>query len=449
MTVLETETAEFSCQLKDDSIEGEPKWWFHGKEVEASDKFVFHKDNEGVFRLTINDCQMDDAGEVKFTYGFVDTKARLTVDINEEWRASMRGSMLREKIEDLFVPPPVTIVLFCFLAKPEIVRESSNLKTKTIKEGHSHTFDAEIIGKPITEKIWRKEDGEPLVNNDKITIVNEDFHTTITLTNCVRSDTARYRIRVENEHGYDTERAELIVLSKPGKPMGPLEVSNVLANSCKLSWKPPEDDGGCPIIDYDVELLCPHTKQWKKIGKTPGKSLHPSFQVTDLEEGQEYLFRVTAKSDEGQSEPLVADTAIKAKNPFGPPEPPQNVQLCDWDADRMDIDWKFPPSDGGAAIQHYIVEMRKADPGAPEDNWEEVGKSDGPKRFFSMGGLTKGKKYQFRVKAVNKGGVSGPSDPTPVLTARPRKLAPKINRDQVYKGQGLVQGWKISQPPQR
>ena len=31
----------------------------------------------------------------------------------------------------------------------------------------------------------------------------------------------------------------------------------------------------------------------------------------------EYEFRVTAISDEGESEPLYTDCAIKAKNPFG------------------------------------------------------------------------------------------------------------------------------------
>jgi len=42
-----------------------------------------------------------------------------------------------------------------------------------------------------------------------------------------------------------------------------------------------------------------------------------TFDVHDLEEGQFYEFRVTAISDEGESEPLYTDCAIKAKNPFG------------------------------------------------------------------------------------------------------------------------------------
>ena len=74
-----------------------------------------------------------------------------------------------------------------------------------------------------------------------------------------------YRIKIHNEFGSDTELVDLVVLGPPGKPMGPLQVKDVRAESCKLVWKPPEDDGGCPIKDYDVELLCPKTKQWKKV----------------------------------------------------------------------------------------------------------------------------------------------------------------------------------------
>ena len=119
----------------------------------------------------------------------------------------------------------------------------------------------------------------------------------------------------------------------------------------------------------------------------------------------------------------MADASIKAKNPWGPPGPPRNLQLCDWDADRLDLDWKVPQKDGGAPITHYIMEMREAGPGAPEgeESWKEVGKSDGPKCFYSQGGLTKGAKYQFRARSVNKGGISEPCDPTPIVSPKPRK----------------------------
>lgn len=34
--------------------------------------------------------------------------------------------------------------------------------------------------------------------------------------------------------------------------MGPLDVSDVKANGCKLKWKKPEDDGGVPVDHYEV-----------------------------------------------------------------------------------------------------------------------------------------------------------------------------------------------------
>lgn len=41
------------------------------------------------------------------------------------------------------------------------------------------------------------------------------------------------------------------------------------------------------------------------------------MDVKGLQEGHEYQFRVKAVNDEGESEPLVSDGSIVAKNPFG------------------------------------------------------------------------------------------------------------------------------------
>ena len=100
------------------------------------------------------------------------------------------------------------------------------------------------------------------------------------------------------------------------------------------------------------------------------------------------------------------------------PDPPQNVRYVDWDVDRMDLEWNEPMRDGGARITHYVVEMRIGKPG---ENWAEVGRSDGPRRFFSKTGLIKGEKYQFRVRAVNKAGPSDPSEPSEVKLCKARR----------------------------
>lgn len=40
----------------------------------------------------------------------------------------------------------------------------------------------------------------------------------------------------------------------PSKPEGPLDVSDVTANGCKLKWDKPEDDGGLPVDHYEVSM---------------------------------------------------------------------------------------------------------------------------------------------------------------------------------------------------
>lgn len=99
-----------------------------------------------------------------------------------------------------------------------------------------------------------------------------------------------HRLLVENEQGKDEVTIELVVLSPSAKPLGPLECLDVCAESCTLAWKAPTDDGGCPIQEYKVEMLCPKTKKWKKIGMCkPEPPLR--YPVTDLQEGEEYKFR--------------------------------------------------------------------------------------------------------------------------------------------------------------
>jgi hypothetical protein len=187
----------------------------------------------------------------------------------------------------------------------------------TIKVGRSYSWDIEVIGDPITDKVWTDFKGGIVENTDRITIENQDYSSRIAFTKGQRKDTNRYKFRIENCNGSDEEVFELVVLGPPGHPMGPLKCTDVTANTCKLHWLPPEDDGGVPVQEYEVEKLDPRTKRWVKIGKVSADKRPLTFDVTGLEEGQEYEFRVTAINAEGESEALTTDCAIKAKNPFG------------------------------------------------------------------------------------------------------------------------------------
>lgn len=87
------------------------------------------------------------------------------------------------------------------------------------------------------------------------------------------------------------------------------------AKGCKLKWEPPEDDGGKPVNHYVVEKMDTATGSWVPVGRAENDN--PEIDVPGLIPGKEYQFRVKAVNAEGESEPLVADRAIVAKNPFG------------------------------------------------------------------------------------------------------------------------------------
>jgi hypothetical protein len=68
--------------------------------------------------------------------------------------------------------------------------------------------------------------------------------------------------------------------AKPEKPEGPLEVSDIHKDGCKLAWKRPKDDGGEPIEAYLVEKFDPETGAWLPVGKTLGNV--PEMEVLAL-----------------------------------------------------------------------------------------------------------------------------------------------------------------------
>lgn len=150
----------------------------------------------------------------------------------------------------------------------------------------------------------------------------------------------------------------------------------------------------------------------------------PEADVTGLNEGKDYMFRVKALNSEGESEPLVTELPTTAKNPYTEPDSPGKPELKDWNKDHADLKWSAPKNDGGAPIEKYIVEKKDPITG----KWQKALEVPGNKTEARVPDLQEGQKYQFRVKAVNKGGESKPSQPSETIVAKDRFVPPKIDR---------------------
>lgn len=64
----------------------------------------------------------------------------------------------------------------------------------------------------------------------------------------LRKQSGNYTITATNESGSDSVTFSIKISGKPKKPKGPLEVAGVCEDRATVSWQPPEDDGGEPIM---------------------------------------------------------------------------------------------------------------------------------------------------------------------------------------------------------
>jgi len=100
----------------------------------------------------------------------------------------------------------------------------------------------------------------------------------------------------------------------PGIPSAP-KIEEVTKESCVLSWRAPESDGGTPIIGYFVERATAGSSRWLRMTKETVSDL--KYNATDLVEDTQYEFRVIAVNKVGESKPSPKSSSILAKNPWG------------------------------------------------------------------------------------------------------------------------------------
>lgn len=98
----------------------------------------------------------------------------------------------------------------------------------------------------------------------------------------------------------------------PGKP----EPMDVTKNSVSLVWSRPKHDGGSKLIGYHVEYTKLPGDKWIRCNANCLNIQTEDYVVTGLEEGQQYQFRVIAKTAINISEPseLSDPIAVIAEN---------------------------------------------------------------------------------------------------------------------------------------
>ncbi|XP_037634083.1 immunoglobulin-like and fibronectin type III domain-containing protein 1 isoform X3 [Sebastes umbrosus] len=261
-------------------------WFKDGNEIkDGGGAKIVREPNHS--RLLLRDCLRTDAGEIKIQlknpFGTVEATSRLIV---------------------LDRPGP-----------PEGPVETVETTSSMIEIKWNPTKDDG--GSAVTNYIIeRQQEGHGLWT--KLGDVSAD-KTSFRDRNVTHGKKYNYRIYAENPEGLsdaletaDSIMAGILILSGP--PGAPTVVS--ASKTCiKLTWTPPEDDRGVPIIGYQLEKRKKDTDQWIALNALNEPIEDVNYAVKDVTEGAEYEFRVSAINESGAGDLSPPSEMVCAKNP--------------------------------------------------------------------------------------------------------------------------------------
>ncbi|XP_072308252.1 immunoglobulin-like and fibronectin type III domain-containing protein 1 [Eucyclogobius newberryi] len=377
------ERVELSCKLSSDTAVG--KWYKNGKLLTEEDGVTIIKDG-ACHRLILNCCSKEDAAVYSFEAEGRKSEATLT-------------------IED---PPKIYLDALGKFSQPVIIKAGETAEWKLPFSG----------GTPITIQ-WYKEDDE-LLPGLNVRIETSDTESQLRLGKCQRKDSGEVKIKLKNEYGTFEATSKLIVLDKPTAPQGPVDIMESAVTSVEFKWKPPKDNGGCPITSYTIERQQIGRNKWSNLGEFPGDN--PSYKDSDVDPGRRYCYRIRAKNAEGISDYLQTEDipAGVLRHP-GPPTAPKVVSAF---KDYINLTWCPPCDTGGTKIVGYNLEKNKKG-----TNYWSLVNQGGPIKDtkFSVKDVIEGAAYVFRVSAINLSGAGDPSIPCETVYARdPMKPPGKV-----------------------
>uniref|UniRef100_A0A4W5R209 Immunoglobulin like and fibronectin type III domain containing 1, tandem duplicate 2 n=1 Tax=Hucho hucho TaxID=62062 RepID=A0A4W5R209_9TELE len=337
-------------------------------------------------KLVIESCKKDDAGVYSFEVDGHKSEAKLTVSD----------------------PPTFNMDSLREFSKPVIVRACETAEWKLAFSG----------GDPMKIK-WIKED-EELLEGLNVKIEQTDIKAGLCLTDCQRKNCGEVIIKIKNDYGTLEATSRLIVLDKPTPPQRPVEIVETSLTAIEFKWKPPKDDGGCPVKHYILERQqVGGSKTWTNVGELPNDPL--KYRDTNVKPGKRYCYHIRAKNEEGVSDVLETEDIQAGILCYpGPPSAPKVVSAF---KDCINLAWSPPINTGGTEIWGYNLERRKKG----SIFWSPVN-LDGPIKdtTFALKDVIEGAAYEFRVSAINISGVGEPSPPSVTVFARDPKMRPQF-----------------------
>lgn len=248
--------------------------------------------------------------------------------------------------------------------------------------------------------------------------------TSATLTGLTVGQNYNFRVSAVNSVGVGTpsgSSASVAVATVPATPSVTPTVTVAPGNTATVTWTNPTD-GGSALTSVDIQYSSNGGSTWTTFGGAV--SLTGTSVVTGLTSGQTYVFRVRGNNFFGAGAWSAASTGVVALAATAPAAVTTLTSTPGSSAGTMDLSWTAPAANG-AAITDYLIEY-SSDGGV---TWVTYVHTPSTSTSITVGGLTAGTSYQFRVKAINSIGsaATAPVAAATVTASSPAEVASFIS----------------------
>ncbi len=251
--------------------------------------------------------------------------------------------------------------------------------------------------RPIMEyRIYRGGDPGSETYYDMLSGTTTSYNDTL-VTN---GETYYYSIIATNYIGESEKSAEVFV-TPYGRPAPPLNPKATSGNSyVELDWETSIDDGGSPIMFYNIYRGNSSGNETYHISQDINKS---SYNDTSVTNGIKYYYYITAVNSVGESYPSIELFASPERD-ITNPSAPGNFEAIAGNG-FVHLYWGIPSDDGGTVIMGYNIYR-----GINSGDETLFDSALGFTTSYNDTSIINGEIYYYYVTAVNPVGESEPSD---------------------------------------
>ncbi|XP_038573608.1 myomesin 1a (skelemin) isoform X1 [Micropterus salmoides] len=304
---------------------------------------------------------------------------------------------------------------------------------QTVWEGKTLKLHCTVAGWPKPRVAWYKNNVliDAKAHPEKYTVESNYNMHSLEIKNCDFIDTAQYTASALNVKGEASTVATVVVKRyQEGEEAGPLDpkphgfcpehgvtFETTILDKFEVAFGSEGEtvSVGCTVIVYPtVKKYQPEVVWYRNsVPLKPSKWVHTHWSgeratltlvhLNKEDEGM-YTLRVNTKSgfDTYSAYVFVRDAEVEVE---GVPVAPLDVRCHDANKDYVVVTWKQPAVEGSSSILGYYIDRCEVG----THHWAQC--NDTPVKYarFPVTGLVEGRSYIFRVRALNKAGVSRPS----------------------------------------